>query len=290
MAEAPDMQTQEVQTQEAVAADTVKGKKKKGIPGSTLKIIAIVTMLIDHIGAAILEKILMAEGIADITTQEQWVEFMKLHGGLYYADMVMRLIGRIAFPIFCFLLVEGVVHTSNKVKYMTRLFLFALISEIPFNLAVSSKMFYGEHQNVFFTLFIGVAVLCAFEKMGEFYEQGALAFFPERLQKVTLVMARLFILVTGMGIAALLKTDYDAWGVLCIAMIYVFRKKRMLSIGAGCLTLVIMSFSEITCPIAMIPVAMYNGERGMKLKYFFYIFYPAHLLLLALIGKMMGIM
>ncbi|MDD6207838.1 MAG: TraX family protein [Clostridiales bacterium] len=269
-------------------ADTVK-RKKKGIPGSTIKMIAIITMLIDHIGAAILEKMLLGYGLDKIETQEEMMLFMKAHAGLYYSDMLLRLIGRIAFPLFCFLLVEGVIHTSNRLKYAIRLAVFAIISEIPFDLAFNSKLFDWGYQNVFFTLAIGVGVLCALEKMQDFYQQGALAFFPQWAQRATLALADLFLLATGMGMAALMKTDYGSWGVLCITLIYVFRKRRILSIGVGCFSLVLMSFSEITCPIAMVPVAMYNGERGLKLKYFFYIFYPAHLLLLALIGKIMGI-
>ena len=282
-------ETEVLQNPEGFGKTDTVSTKKKGITGSNLKIIAIVTMLIDHIGAAILEKKMLSYGLDQIETAEEWELFMKAHAGLYYSDMVLRLIGRIAFPLFCFLLVEGVIHTRSKVKYMVRLFLFALISEIPFDLAFNSKLADWEYQNVFFTLAIGVAVLFAFEKMQEFYQQGALAFFPQWAQRATLALADLFILATGMGMAALLKTDYGSWGVLCIAIIYVFHKRRVLSMGLGCLSLVVMSFSEITCPIAMIPVAMYNGERGLKLKYFFYIFYPAHLLLLALIGKIMGI-
>ncbi|MBP3544518.1 MAG: hypothetical protein J6J86_09845, partial [Lachnospiraceae bacterium] len=124
---------------------------KKGLAGSTLKIIAIITMFIDHIGAAIFENneitmCVMAKG-----------EHAYVIWGL--ADLVLRLIGRIAFPIFCFLLVEGFLHTRDVKKYALRLGAFCLISEIPFNLAFFGQPLYAGHQNVFFTLLIGLLVL-----------------------------------------------------------------------------------------------------------------------------------
>ena len=103
---------------------------KTGITGSTLKIIAMVCMLIDHIGAVILERYLYANGLSYKTMQ------MMVEGGfgnlqkVVIADLILRLIGRLAFPIFCFLLVEGFYYTSNRAKYVLRLFLFALISDI----------------------------------------------------------------------------------------------------------------------------------------------------------------
>ena len=104
----------------------------KGLSGSTLKIIEMVTMLIDHIGAAVLARMIIA-GNAD----------------LYDAYRTLRMIGRIAFPIFCFLLIEGFQHTKNAKKYAERLFLFAAISEIPFDLAFSAKVLEFQYQNVF---------------------------------------------------------------------------------------------------------------------------------------------
>ena len=98
-------------------------KEKRGLSGSTLKMIAIVTMLIDHIGAAILGRMLMANGMGsldgtDLAATTQW---LSENGTLYYTYMIFRMIGRVAFPIFCFLLVQGFLHTSNKKKYALRL-------------------------------------------------------------------------------------------------------------------------------------------------------------------------
>lgn len=146
---------------------------KKGLSGSTIKLIAIIAMLIDHTAATILERMMMRAGYALATLNNSLMStWIAKHPLLYFSYMVMRLIGRFGFPIFCFLLVEGFLHTHNRVKYALRLFLFALISEIPFDLAFRGKWFYTKYQNVFFTLFIGLITMYAF------------SFFEERLKRL----------------------------------------------------------------------------------------------------------
>lgn len=242
---------------------------RRGISGSTLKIIAITAMLIDHIGAVVVLGFL----------QHAW--YGKWLVNLYY---VMRLlIGRIAFPIFCFLLVEGFAHTRNVVKYASRLFAFALISEIPFNLAFEGKLFAPEYQNVFFTLFIGLLVMMAYR------------WITEKLETAVWIKFILYIaaLGAGMGLAYCLKTDYDAIGVGCIMALYIFRKNKAAQITAGCAGFFVSCFftgsSELTAPLAFIPIGFYNGKRGLKMKYFFYLFYPIHLLVLYFIVYFLGL-
>lgn len=155
--------------------------REKGIPGSTLKIIAIITMFIDHIGAVVLEGKLSDLGMAQaMQTQEGLQEFMAQYGVLYLMDMIMRLIGRMGFPIFCFLLIEGFMHTRSRLKYGRNLLLFALISEVPFDLAITRGMgdvpkiggvLYPYYQNVFFTLFIGLLCMCGYEFVSRHAEE-----------------------------------------------------------------------------------------------------------------------
>ena len=125
-----------------------------GISGSTLKIIALVTMLTDHIGAAIIEPVLIQKAERMHIQWGSYSDLILIDKTLGTAYIAMRYIGRIAFPIFCFLLVEGFLHTRNVRRYAFRLFLFALISEIPFDLAFHHQLFCMDYQNVFFTLFI----------------------------------------------------------------------------------------------------------------------------------------
>ena len=337
-----------------IGMETEAKKVRKGVTGSTLKLIAIITMLIDHTAATILDRTLMARGMGSLNSNAQAVmDFMSDNALIYGIDIIMRLIGRIAFPIFCFLLVEGFVHTHNKWKYALRLGLFALISEIPFDLAFSNRFFYFNYQNVFFTLFIGLLVLMGFELIREklsekkwlpvlaiggsialgyavtysinriiqminmylgaaqtgmainfskttFYIMAVafciLALFiygimirKASLPKASIRYANFLVLFAGMFLAQVLKTDYSAFGILTIAVVYGLRKSSFKAVLGGCITLTIMNLSEITAFFALIPAALYNGKRGLNLKYVFYIFYPAHLLILHLICYFMGI-
>lgn len=215
---------------------------KRGLSGSTLKIIAIVTMLIDHTGAALLEtspNYHMNPIISDV-------------------NYVMRMIGRISFPIFCFLLVEGFLHTSNIKKYATRLLIFAFLSEIPFDLAFAHKIFDFSYQNVFFTLFIGLLTLIAIKH-----------FETNQMMKV-------FAMLAGYLVATLLRTDYAGFGVVFILLLYFLHDNKLFR-NIICSISLLWEYYAI---LAFIPISFYNGKRGIPMKYFFYLFYPVHLLLL----------
>ncbi len=233
----------------------------RGLSGSTLKSIAIVTMLIDHIGAAVLARLLIIGNGSEF---------------LYQTYLTMRTIGRIAFPIFCFLLVEGFEHTRDRKMYALRLLVFALISEIPFDLAFSGSVIDFSYQNVFFTLFIGLITMMTFHAVEEKIEWNPF------LRGAVLAA----VLFAGMVIAYLMRTDYDAKGVMCIMALYVFRKMRGVQILAGCIA---FCWWELPALVAFIPIAFYNGKRGWNMKYIFYVFYPLHLLVLYFACMWLGI-
>lgn len=272
-----------------VLIDDGKKIRKKGLSSSTLKIIAIIAMLIDHIGAVLLTRIMMQRGLGEIAQMDIETQFAWLgaNGGLYYFTMLIRLtVGRIAFPIFCFLLTEGFTRTRDVRKYAIRLGLFALISEIPFDLATSGVILEFRHQNVFFTLFLGLLVMIGISKVEK-----------QSWNKAVKVILSAVAIIAGMAVAGMLRTDYDALGVLLIVALYVFRKKKSWQTVAGCVVLCIGTpllmgigglFSEFLAVLAFIFIGLYNGERGLKLKYVFYLFYPVHLLILQLICIIMG--
>ncbi len=289
-------------------------------------------MVIDHIAATVIDKYLLSS--ADT------------HEALLILDDVMRCIGRLAFPLFCFLIIEGFTHTGNPVKYLRNLLIFALISELPFDLALGRGVpFFIYSQNVIFTLFLGVFTLCIikiicsstfesdrfniFQYLGSIF--GALcvvllwrdSFLSEaivsavaggitdnaslislfavipacafavfyllrqtaftREQKIRDALCLLTLLVT-MLLAEILRTDYGCTGVLVIAMMYLLSvrckaDKRMVMLVGSCV-LLFLNPVEIFGLLGVIPIAFYNGKRGVSLKYFFYIFYPAHLIIL----------
>lgn len=254
-------------------------QEQSGIAGSTIKMIAILVMLIDHAAATILERIIIGQNMntmldmAGVPPIVIW----------YY---MMRIIGRLGFPIFIFLLVEGLEHTRNRWKYLLRLVVFALISEIPFDFAFNLKkeqIFSGQfieftYQNVFFTLAIGLLVIIVLKMIQE------TSWNPVGKAAVNMV-----VVLAGMAGASFLRTDYGAVGVLAIIMMYLLRKRKLLAAGMTCVVLLFSSILEVSAFLILWPISLYNGQRGWNLKWVFYAFYPVHLLILWGICLCMGI-
>lgn len=222
-----------------------------------IKLIAIVAMLIDHIGAIFIPR-----------SNEYYVLF--------------RGIGRLAFPLFVFLMVEGFCHTKNVYKYLLRMGIFALISEIPFDLAFNRSVFHINHQNVFFTLTLGLGMLIIMGKIETLkFDVYALSI----LQGASLL--------GFCGLAFFLKTDYQHLGIIMIMIFYLFRGKNYYISLAVLGIYLYMYIDNISSYSSMFYIGLatistcflffYNGTRGKDIKYLFYIFYPAHLLILFLI-------
>lgn len=224
-----------------------------GVSGSTLKLFAIITMLIDHTGAAVVSTIFAAGNLQ--TADPELYRFLRT---LY---TWMRGIGRLAFPVFCFLIVEGYFHTRSVRKYCGRLFLFALISEIPFDFALKQSVPFWNKQNVYFTLLI--ALICIWA-MDQARGMGAVQFAA---------------LASSMYLADALMTDYNYKGVFLIAMLYLFHDHRLYQCAAGAASIAWEQYA----PLSYILCFFYNGKRGLSLRYLFYAFYPGHLLVLGII-------
>lgn len=247
------------------------------IKGSTLKIIAVFAMITDHIGACILQRILDNHGILSTATLGINT-IINLDGNnrrLAITWWIMRIvIGRIAFPIYCFLLTQGFVHTKNVLKYAIRLLVFAVLSEIPFDLAIYGQPVNILHQNVFFTLFIGLICICAVSYADNKHNGN--------------VFIKIFIACIGMLAAQLLNTDYGAAGVAFILLLYILRHHGSLLIAVGCISSVIM-LNELAAILSFVFIAGYSGERGLKCKYIFYIIYPLHLIILYVVCLLTGL-
>lgn len=261
-------------------------KNKFGISGSTLKWIAIITMLIDHIGASILTKRLLFMGRHPEEFGGFSQDFRARYDQLYDIMRLTRNIGRIAFPIFCFLLVEGFLRTKNLRKYMLRMTLFALLSEVPFDLVFAGQPVYWGYQNVMVTLLLALLTMYGCKalvevigkKIGQM-QRGRAWLLP------TIVVIYGVCTVAGAWVADMLQTDYGGKGIVPIMIIYFLRFEKTTQAVGGA-----VSFHwEFPAPAAFLPIWLYNGERGMKMKYFFYLFYPVHLFLLYLICWYMGL-
>ena len=242
-------------------------KEKTGIDSFILHILAMTFMLCDHLWATLLPG-------------QEW----------------LTCVGRLAFPIFAFMIAEGYAHTSNVKKYMGRLFVFALISEIPFNLIMGSSLVYPFHQNVLWTFLLGVLSMQIIEKA------------RKTEKKWLLVLTIVFVILGDYILGTLTMVDYNAAGVLTVLLFYFFRTKNWVSLAAqvaGLFYLNVIMLGDLYYPVtilghefeiaqqgfallALIPIWLYNGKQGYHKKwfqYFCYAFYPVHLLLLYLMWQ-----
>ncbi len=250
-------------------------ESNKSTTSFKLKIIAIVSMFIDHIGAAIVEKIIddpMAFGVGD--------ELVKV---LRIADDVLRSVGRLAFPLFIFMIAEGFKYTKNRRNYFLRLLAFAFISDIPFDLGFFPEFITGWFpetffgQNVFFTLALGLGAIIMIDRI------SAVNPDIEGAKKINSNTVKRAIGVAGTTAVALvvadyINCDYGMSGVLAIIAAYIFRNNYTSEILAPVVVLGVFNPVEFIALFDVVIVANYRGEKGRNFnKWFFYLFYPVHL-------------
>lgn len=244
------------------------------LTGNFLKLIAIVAMLIDHIGHTIIWKLYLEACIVDGVHIMGDIIPNKAKK-LYLIYIIMRSIGRIVFPIFSFMLVQGFLHTSNLKKYGLRILIFALISEIPYDLAMSNSIVDFGNQNVLWTLLIALIMIYGIKNL------------EKQTVSKRIPLTILYILV-AMIITFFINSDCGFGGILFIAGLYIFRNKFMWQFVTGVISLIIMAFNfmwiQLFGTASFILFRNYNDAVGKGNKYLFYIFYPFHLLILGLIG------
>lgn len=198
---------------------------------------------------------------------------------IYGHTSFLNYIGRIAFPIFAFQISEGYLHTNNLKKYFFRLFVFAIISQLPFQLfgSILEPSFFG--LNVMFTLLLGLFCVLIWEK-----------------SKNKIISC--IIIALSCFFAEIFKMDYGYFGVLTVFVFHLFKNKKLLLLNSFFALLLIKYLPNIIkynfyykyliffiCTFAaIIPIFLYNGKQGKKIKYFLYIFYPVHLLVLYLLN------
>ena len=238
--------------------------KKYDISSAGLHILAMLFMLLDHLWAT-------------VVPGNEW----------------MTCVGRLAFPIFAFLIVEGYFHTRNLKKYLLRLMTFALLSEIPFNLMYAGRLFYPIHQNVLWAFLISLVLISWNEKLRD----GAL--WRRVLRWVVSLLA-------GFLIGTLTFVDYYGYGILMVLVFYFFRGRSWWQLLGqfACLYWInwelmgglVYEFEALgrvwvlhqqgLALLALVPIWLYRGRKGCDKPWFrrlCYLFYPAHMLLLALL-------
>ncbi len=241
----------------------MEGKAGKfEVTGNTLKLLAMITMLVDHVGYGI------------------YYRFYELDN-IYTA---MRLIGRMAFPLYCFLLVEGFFHTSDFRKYGIRLLILATISEFPFDVAVNLHPSFFDYNNVIFTLLIGLLTIGAID----YIKNDNISWLDSTALQTFAIIG---VYALGCLFSFVMHTDYGYTGVtVIVAMYYLYgtdMSHRLLSFGTGVVILVIgCGLRELAAFAMVLPVVFYEGNRGSSnkiLRHCFNLFYPVHLAVIAIV-------
>lgn len=193
---------------------------------------------------------------------------------------ILRCVGRLAFPLFAFMAVEGYLHTRSLKKYLLRLLMLAVISEIPFDLLVSGSVFDPMHQNVIWTIILGLCCIRAFENIST------------DLKK----MLSAVVIIASLAAAIIARVDYSSAGVLTLLAFYAFRGntlwcRLMQLLSLAFINLLLLGGIEFAFPyqalaVLSLPIIwLYDGSQGPHngfIKAANYLFYPAHMLILAL--------
>ena len=246
-----------------MAPSPLRRKPFGGINANQLRVLAMFLMLLDHLWATLVP-----------------------------GNFWMTYLGRAAFPIFAFQISEGFFHTSDRKRYAKRLFLFALLSEVPFDLIYGGTVFYPFHQNVMFTLLLGLLACRGIDR-------------ARRERSVKAVLRGILILAGTVLLAAVGMVDYGWRGMLTVVAFYVLRDfpGAWLAQAAALVLLNIVNFMGQTIPVlgwdfptqgfavlSLLPIWLYNGRRGgggKALQYAFYAFYPVHMLVLYLLFSLL---
>ena len=225
-------------------------KRFQVLDGTALKLIAMASMVLDHVGDN------------------------------FFPDQVwMRVLGRIAMPVFAFCISEGFAHTHDKQRYLLRMGIFSLVSEVPFDLVTAGVPLESSHQNIMATFFWAILGLMLFERItGE----GA----PKSREAAGFIMLAVFAMLS-----VLLGLDYNMLGCGLIFVFYLLRGKGLeIEAAAGAVYHALLRNMGIYWfgLLGFLPILSYNGQRGRGLKWLFYLFYPGHLLLIWLVRTMLG--
>ena len=235
------------------------GGKIQFLSGAWLKLIAIISMLIDHVNKALIYPNLSSN-----------------YGTLTIVSNIFDIIGRIAFPLFCFMLVEGFFKTRSRKKYLRNLLIFGVISEVPFDMFTTASFFNMNWNNVMFTLALVLITIWIIDTLKEKLKNRPKALW---------YFASLIIVLLMCIIAMFLSLDYEHHAILIGYFFYLFHDTPILAVPLG-------YASMYTQPWALLGFGLtltYNGERGKQNKMLGYWFYPVHLLILGVLRLWLGL-
>ena len=233
---------------------------KKGQPpkrwqvfnGAQLKYIAFLSMLLDHVNNAMITPYLDGKGL------------------LLHVSNVLSILGRVAFPLFMFFLVEGFFKTHSRKKYLINLLIFGVLSEVPFDLFTSRELFNNNWNNMMFTLALSLATIWIVDEM-----KGRLA----KKSKALWYGASVLVVAVMCAVAMFFSLDYDYHAIIVAYLFYIFYEKPLYGAALGYLSII----KELYSVLGFAATLTYNGERGKQYKWLNYAFYPVHILILGLL-------
>lgn len=224
-----------------------------GINRFVLQIIAVAAMVIDHFAIVYIDCFDVIFTDADA------------------AYIVCRAVGRLSFPIIIFLLTQGYIYTGNIKKYIMRIFAFAVISEIPYQLAIHGKLSLNAKHNVLWTILVCLFVIMLMDKIDDVCADN----------HINALIYKIAAAAAATVVSVLLNLDY-AYMAVPLAFFFVEAKEKAVYRCAGVLLVnILYGGLQIWGAVSAVPIALYNGSRGpFRLRWLFYIFYPVHLLIL----------
>lgn len=227
-----------------------KLKKFQVLNGAQLKYIAFLSMLIDHVNNSLITPLLDGKGF------------------LLSLSNLFSILGRIAFPLFIFFVVEGFFKTRDRKRYFLTLIIFALISEVPFDIFTSKTIYQANWNNIMFTLALSLLTIWIIDSI-----KGKI--------KNKLLWYIVSIIIVGVFgfIAMLLSLDYDYHAIVIAYIYYIFYEMPLLAAGLSYLSIL----KELYSFLGFAMTLTYNGQRGKQYKWLNYFFYPVHMLILGLI-------
>ena len=225
-------------------------KKFQVLNGAQLKYIAFLSMLIDHTNNALITPLLNGTG---------W---------LLHLSNLFSILGRIAFPIFIFFIVEGFFKTSSRKRYLITLLAFGMISEVPFDMFTSKTFFSPYWNNMMFTLVLCLITIWVIDSLKE-----------KISNKIVWHIVSIVVVAICSAVAMALSLDYDYHAIIVAYLFYIFYDRPVLGAALGYLSIIKELYSFFGFGI----VLTYNGERGRQYKWFNYLFYPVHILILGML-------
>lgn len=239
---------------------------KKGQPpkrlqvfnGAQLKYMAFLSMLLDHVNNSMI------------------TPYLDGKGPLLHVSNVLSILGRVAFPLFMFFLVEGFFKTRSRKKYLINLLIFGILSEVPFDLFTSRELFNKNWNNMMFTLALSLATIWIVDEM-----KGRLA----KKSKALWYGASVLVVAVMCAVAMFFSLDYDYHAIIVAYLFYLFYEKPLYGAALGYLSII----KELYSVLGFAATLTYNGERGKQYKWLNYAFYPVHLLILGLLRVVLKI-